>query len=203
MAEDTLFVFTSDHGDMLGSQGEVKKQRPWEESIRVPFLLRWPQRFGWEEAPALMPCWIRPTFCPHCSRCAGFQYLKPWRDATFSPTIEGGPDPSDGAALLYCPHPFGQFTRQDGGREYRGLRTRRHTFVRDIDGPWLLYDNQDDPYQLQNLVDRPEVRSMQARLDAQLRHKLDERGDEFLPGMAYIQKWGYPLDETGTVPYEW
>ena len=41
LAEDTLFVFTSDHGDMLGSQGEVKKQRPWEESIRVPFLLRW------------------------------------------------------------------------------------------------------------------------------------------------------------------
>ena len=56
LAENTIFVFTSDHGDMLGSQGEVKKQRPWEESIRVPFLLRWPRHFGWQgrevDAPA-------------------------------------------------------------------------------------------------------------------------------------------------------
>ena len=44
--EDTLFVFTSDHGDMLGSQGHEKKQRPWDESIRVPFLLRYPALLG-------------------------------------------------------------------------------------------------------------------------------------------------------------
>ena len=30
---ETIFVFTSDHGDMLGSQGQQRKQRPWAESI--------------------------------------------------------------------------------------------------------------------------------------------------------------------------
>ncbi|MHC4716081.1 MAG: sulfatase family protein [Planctomycetota bacterium] len=40
--DNTVLLFTSDHGDMLGSQGHVKKQRPWDESIRVPFLLRYP-----------------------------------------------------------------------------------------------------------------------------------------------------------------
>lgn len=46
MDENTMFVYTSDHGDMLGSQGSVRKQQPWDESIRVPFLLRYPAVFG-------------------------------------------------------------------------------------------------------------------------------------------------------------
>ena len=40
--ENTIFVFTSDHGDMLFSQGMQWKQRPYDESIRVPFLVKYP-----------------------------------------------------------------------------------------------------------------------------------------------------------------
>ena len=42
--EDTIVVFTSDHGDMHGSHGVYKKQWPWDESIKVPFLVRYPRR---------------------------------------------------------------------------------------------------------------------------------------------------------------
>ena len=200
LAENTIFVFTSDHGDMLGSQGEVKKQRPWEESIRVPFLLRWPQRFGWQgrevdallDTPDILPTLLSLTDIPIPDTVEG-------RD--FSATIEGGEDPSGGAALIYCPHPFGQFLRPDGGREYRGLRTRNHTYARDLNGPWLLYDNEADPYQLDNLVNRASVSSIQAALEAQLQRKLSDRGDEFLPGETYIERWNYRLDRTGTVPF--
>ena len=200
LAENTVFVFTSDHGDMLGSQGEVKKQRPWEESIRVPFLLRWPQRFGWQgrevdallDTPDILPTLLSLTDIPIPDTVEG-------RD--FSATIEGGEDPSGGAALIYCPHPFGQFLRPDGGREYRGIRTRNHTYARDLNGPWLLYDNEADPYQLDNLVNRASVSSIQAALEAQLQRKLSDRGDEFLPGETYIERWNYPLDRTGTVPF--
>ena len=200
LAENTIFVFTSDHGDMLGSQGEVKKQRPWEESIRVPFLLRWPQRFGWQgrevdallDTPDILPTLLSLTDIPIPDTVEG-------RD--FSATIEGGEDPSGGAALIYCPHPFGQFLPPDGGREYRGLRTRNHTYARDLNGPWLLYDNEADPYQLDNLVNRASVSSIQAALEAQLQRKLSDRGDEFLPGETYIERWNYPLDRTGTVPF--
>ena len=200
LAENTIFVFTSDHGDMLGSQGEVKKQRPWEESIRVPFLLRWPQRFGWQgrevdallDTPDILPTLLSLTDIPIPDTVEG-------RD--FSATIEGGEDPSGGAALIYCPHPFGQFLRSDGGREYRGIRTRNHTYARDLNGPWLLYDNEADPYQLDNLVNRASVSSIQAALEAQLQRKLSDRGDEFLPGETYIERWNYRLDRTGTVPF--
>ena len=200
LAENTIFVFTSDHGDMLGSQGEVKKQRPWEESIRVPFLLRWPRRFGLQgrevdallDTPDILPTLLSLTDIPIPDTVEG-------RD--FSATIEGGEDPSGGAALIYCPHPFGQFLRPDGGREYRGIRTRNHTYARDLNGPWLLYDNEADPYQLDNLVNRASVSSIQAELEAQLQRKLSDRGDEFLPGETYIERWNYPLDRTGTVPF--
>ncbi|HOA32083.1 MAG TPA: sulfatase, partial [Clostridia bacterium] len=40
--ENTIFVYTSDHGDMLGSQGLGKKQKPYDESIRIPFLMKLP-----------------------------------------------------------------------------------------------------------------------------------------------------------------
>ncbi len=42
IADNTILVFTSDHGDMLGSQGMAHKQKPYDESILVPLVLRWP-----------------------------------------------------------------------------------------------------------------------------------------------------------------
>ena len=202
LADNTIFVFTSDHGDMLGSQGEVKKQRPWEESIRVPFLLRWPRRFGLQgrDVEALLDT---PDILPTLLTLCDIPIPDTVEGKDFSAAIEGGPDPSGGSALIYCPHPFGQFLRTDGGREYRGLRTQTHTYARDLNGPWLLYDNDSDPYQLENLINRPEVESLQAELDSLLQGKLNSRGDEFLPGEEYIEKWGYPLDKTGTVPFNW
>jgi len=199
--ENTIFVFTSDHGDMLGSQGHFKKQRPWEESIRVPFLLRYPALMGDQghqmDAPIDAQD-IMPTLLGLC----GLAIPDSVEGLDYSGYLQGGDNPSDGAALLMCPHPFGQWTAMaHGGRVYRGLRTQRYTYTRTLDGPWLLYDNQQDPYQLENLVDKPEHTRLVGELDAWLQHKLDALGDEFLPGMDYIRRWGYTVDETGTVPY--
>ena len=42
------------------------------------------------------------------------------------------------SALITCPVPFGEFTTNGGGREYRGIRNERYTYVRDLKGPWFL-----------------------------------------------------------------
>jgi arylsulfatase A-like enzyme len=110
------------------------------------------------------------------------------------------PDPSE-AALITCPSPFGEWTRERGGREYRGVRTVRHTYVRTLDGPWLLYDNRQDPYQLNNLAGKPEHASLQADLEGVLGKKLEETNDDFQPGARYVAEWGYKTDHRGTVPY--
>lgn len=44
MSDDTIVVFTSDHGDMLFSQNRGWKAKPWRESVGIPFVVRWPDR---------------------------------------------------------------------------------------------------------------------------------------------------------------
>jgi arylsulfatase A-like enzyme len=200
LATNTLVVFTSDHGDQLGSQGAYNKQQPYDESIRVPLLLRWPQGLGATarslDAPVSSED-LMPTLLGLC----GVTIPKTVEGLDYSGYLHGGKNPSDNATLIACPAPFGDWDRAAGGREYRGLRTTRYTYVRDLHGPWLLFDNQADPYQTNNLVSQSAPASLQAELEATLARKLKERGDAFLPAGAYIKKWGCPVDETGTVPY--
>jgi arylsulfatase A-like enzyme len=199
--DDTVFCFASDHGDMLGSHGQTKKQRPWEESIRVPFLLKYPSLLGRvsRQVDGLLDA---PDIMPTLLGLCGIAIPGTVEGLDYSGYVQGGDDPSDGAALIMCPQPFGQWTAsKHGGRAYRGLRTQRYTYTRTLDGPWLLYDNDRDPYQLENLVDKAAYAALVDELDGWLQRKLDAAGDVFLPGLAYIQQWGYVVDETGTVPY--
>ncbi|HWI56373.1 MAG TPA: sulfatase, partial [Bacillota bacterium] len=66
----------------------------------------------------------------------------------------------------------------------------------------LLFDNQTDPYQTNNLANLPAHRTVQAQLEATLARKLKERKDEFRPGADYLRQWGYQVDANGTVPYK-
>ena len=50
--------------------------------------------------------------------------------------------------------------------------------MRDLNGPWLLYDNREDPYQLRNLVEEGGFRELMERLGEILCHVMREAGDE-------------------------
>jgi hypothetical protein len=54
---------------------------------------------------------------------------------------------------------------------------------------------------MRNLAHDPVASPLRDELDGLLREKLDRQGDEFLPGMDYMEQYGYCADETGTVPY--
>ncbi len=202
LEKNTIFLFTSDHGDMLGSQGEQRKQRPWEESVRVPFLLRYSISGGRQPGRYDLPV-STPDILPTLLGLCDISIPESVEGLDFSGYIRGGQDPTDGAALIMCPHPFGEWTTaRHRGRAYRGLRTRRYTYVRDLDGPWLLYDNVEDPFQQRNLAHAAEYASLSKALEENLSRKLSRLADEFLPGMDYIHRWGYEVDATGTVPYK-
>ena len=200
LADDTILVFTSDHGDMLGSRGQYKKQRPWDESIRVPFLLRWPSALGPAGRKLISPI-NTPDIMPTLLGLCGIEVPQTVEGADRAALLRGEAEDGDTAALITCPSPFGQWTRQQGGQEYRGVRTARYTYTRSLQGPWLLYDNQRDPFQLDNLCNRPQYADVQKELDTQLKQKLQETHDDFRPGSVYIKKWGYKTDRRGTVPY--
>ncbi len=193
---DTVVIFTSDHGDMLGSQNCFRKQKPWAESIRVPFLIRHPHGAGPGrdaapiDAPDLMPTLLALCGAPIPATVQG---------KDFSPRIlSGTPAPID-AALLALYLPFHEWRYDNGGREYRGLHDARYTYVRTLAGPWLLYDNQEDPLQAHNLVGRPECAGRVADFDARLSARLRAVGDAFLSGPEIIRRQGIPLNAAGDV----
>lgn len=197
---DTIFVFTSDHGDLLYSHGGQNKQQPYDESIRVPFLLRYPALLG-DRGTTLDTPINAPDIMPMLLGLSGIPIPATVEGTDFSGILTGRSPAYDSAALIACYAPFGQWTRARGGREYRGVRTRRYTYVRDLAGPWFLYDNERDPYQLDNLCNEPEHAALQREMEVLLSQRLKQTNDAFLAAGDYIEKRGYEVDDSGTVRY--
>ncbi len=198
--ENTILLMTSDHGDMLGSHREIRKQRPWDESILVPLLVRWPAGLGRSGRKLFAP-FGSPDIMPTLLGLCGIKVPGTVEGEDRAAWLRGQEPDRDRAELICCITPFGEWTRDQGGREFRGLRTTQYTYVRSLDGPWLLYDNENDRYQQHNLIGEAKHAALKSDLDGRLNQELKLRKDEFRPGKEYLQKWGYQTDAKGTVPY--
>jgi len=197
--ENTVVMFTSDHGDLLGSHNAFKKQQPYEESIRIPMLIDHPGIKSGEYKALINSYDIMPTLLG----LTGIDIPKSVEGYDFSKYLMSQSPLPDTVTMISCVQPFGQWNRlQHSGKEYRGLVSLRYTYTRDLNGPWQLFDNENDPYQMNNLVGNPSFSGLQNDIDALLTQKLKETGDEFLPGMEYVRQWGYPVDKRETVPYK-
>ena len=197
-AEDTIFVFTSDHGEMLGSQGQPprRKQRPWDESIRIPFLLRYPAAGGPEGSAVRAPI-NTPDILPTLLSLAGIEIPETVEGEDLSRLVLNNGLDEDRSALFMNVSPFDSPNRP----AFRGIRTSRYTYVRHPEGPWLLYDNQADPFQMHNLVGKDDFAALQKKLEDLLQDKLRQTGDEFHPKEHYLEEWGYAVDSGGAIPY--
>ena len=195
LKDDTIVVFTSDHGDMLGSQGVERKQWPWDESILVPFVLRYPQLGN---APRTVP---NPFGCvdvmPTLLKLARQDIPHTVQGVDFSPLLRGESCSLPESALIVSIAPFSE----NQGPAWRGIRTERYTYVSTLEGPWLLYDNEDDPYQMKNLISEPSASDLLERLNNQLQAHLESTGDEFLTPEEYRQQYGISVRENGAVPH--
>ena len=188
-ADDTIVVFTSDHGDMMESHGLKYKLYPWDESVCVPMIIRSPRTVGWQGMKTAAPI-NSPDVMPTLLGLCGIPVPSGIQGTDYSSVRQGGlPEAAPRSALLSLPVPITS-ARTYGFAEYRGVRTNRYTYVRSISGPWLLYDNQHDPYQRRNLLDAAEHRETQARLDAELDAWLERIGDEFRPAAEYLERDG-------------
>ncbi|SNR71176.1 Arylsulfatase A [Lutibacter agarilyticus] len=195
--ENTIFVFTSDHGDMLYSHSQVKKQKPWEESIHIPFMLKYPAKL--KAGTQMTKMFSFPDIMPTLLGMSNLPIPETVQGIDYTGQLLGTEVLDVDAALITCPVPFHQWKYKRGGREYRGVRTEKYTYVHDLNGPWLLYDNLKDPYQMNNVVDQPEFSTIQADLEVKLLAILDKNGDEFLPGEEYMKQWGYNWDSNDSI----
>ena len=190
LADKTIVVFTSDHGEMLGSHGRRNKMVPYAEAVRVPVIVRWPGRIapGTRTDTLQSPLDHMPTLIA----LAGLEPPSGLDGVDLSGELLGG-DPAERAAVLmsnYSAHWDYFMTHSQPGAswpEWRGVKTKEYTYARWIDGQVELYDDLADPDQLTDLSEDPQHARVVAELEETLQRLLAEAHDEFLPGNAYVE----------------
>jgi arylsulfatase A-like enzyme len=170
--ENTIILFTSDHGDMLGNHGLRRKRKPHEESAGVPGLIRWPAKipagrvvdtlFSHVDMPATLLGLVGLAVPPHL------------QGADLSRVALGQTTAGPDAVLLqiFVPYRPDQITTP-----WRGLITDRYTYARYENAPWVLFDNQRDPAQVTNLATDPAHAKLRAELDAKLAALMTSKRD--------------------------
>ena len=168
LAEDTLVVYTSDHGIMVGGHGLTGKEVPFSESTHVPLLMRWPGKLaaGASDDTLIGAPDLFPTLC-------GLAGLAPPADVDgldLSERLRGRDTAPERDAVYLAGH-VGNLVPYPG---WRGLRTKQHLYVARPEGPWLLFDRERDPWEMKNLVDKGGA--LVDEMDARLKQTMDEVG---------------------------
>ena len=151
LAQRTILLFTADHGNCLGSHDVPTKNVHYEESLIVPFLLRWPGQIKPRRDDLLLST---PDICPTLLDLMGFadQIPESVQGSSHATLFRTGKGPRPTSALYFW-IPAGE---PAGGR--RGVRTQRYTLTVDpqaANGPRvMLHDNREDPFQLENIAPR-------------------------------------------------
>jgi len=192
--ENTILVFTSDHGNCLGSHNQVTKNVFWEEAFNVPLIISWPGKIKTGKTDLL----FSPVdFFPTLASFAGLETGQVQGSDLSERILYGTGYKPDGA--LYAFRTLskedtmaGPFSPEAWGE--RGLRTKEYMLVvnkmPDRQTEYFLSDLKNDPYQLNNIAlqNRQMVETM---LENQLNPKLKSIGDSW---------WEIPVTTSGSYP---
>jgi arylsulfatase A-like enzyme len=176
--ENTIVVYTSDHGEMMGSQGRTGKRLPYDESCKVPFVVRYPGAVpaGARTDELLSAIDLYQTMCG----LAGLDAPVHCQGEDLSSILQGakraGPEHT---FLMHIEKDHASGGRNHPARIFRGIRTKRYTYAVGEIGRWCLYDNQNDPYQQSNLVSRERHRGLMRDLDGVIADYLTRAEDRF------------------------
>jgi arylsulfatase A-like enzyme len=176
LAQDTVVVITSDHGMQLGSHDLMYKDIWYEESMRVPLLIRWPAQLspGVDEV-AVSSVDLAPTLLS----LLGQEIPGSMQGQDLSAVLSDGPDGQRPDEALYL-----RPARGPEDADVRGLHTARHKLVveyrNDAPPATHLYDLEDDPFELTDLAADSE--ELVVELSRQLCAALIRIGDPW-PGL--------------------
>ncbi len=194
LADDTIVVFTSDHGDHLWAHGygrpmdkwlhpsrRASKATPYSESIRIPFIVRWPGQVpaGVRTDAMLGSCDMMPTLLA----LAGVDCPDGVQGADLSDTCRGRDGRTPDSVYLQNMG-VGWPNRDEFTGFWRGVRTGRHMYARWLNDahPRLLFDVADDPFETTNLAESPDHADVRADMEQRLRRWIADTNDPFETG---------------------
>jgi arylsulfatase A-like enzyme len=185
---ETYLVFFSDHGDMVGSHGQWGKSAPWEEAIRVPFVV------GTVGGAAHMQVGATDAVINHVDIAAttlglcGIEVPATMQGYDYSShcihhdraEYRGAPDASEEPATAYLQQVPRKLHAHTVNREWRGVVTRDGWKYVCMPGhEWLLHHLPSDPYEQANLAYDSTYQGDKERLQGRLQQWIVDTADSF------------------------
>ncbi len=184
--DNTIILYTSDQGFMLGEHDYIDKRWMYEESMRVPFIVRYPKL---AEAGAVADALVNNTdFAPTLLELAGVSAPDFMQGRSVVPILTGE-TPANWRTATYYRY-WMHMAHHDNPAHY-GIRTKHFKLIffyglpLDADGAmeratqpgWELYDLRKDPHEMNNVYGDPAYADIQRELKAELLRVKDEIGD--------------------------
>lgn len=181
LEEDTVVMFSTDHGDMMGAHRLIEKgPYTYEQCYRIPFIVAHPD--------CAAPGTVSDEFVylhdlmPTCLDIAGLTPPDVPDSQSILPLILGEPA-STGRDSVYT-----SFEAQVFHFPQRMVRTRTHKLVYNACDLGELYDMVNDPWEMRNLIDQPETHAIQQELLAKMREHMVRLQDPILGSFDRIRR---------------
>lgn len=165
LSENTLLVYTSDQGFYMGEHGWFDKRFMYEESLRTPLLMRFPNKIKKGIIEKMVQ---NIDYAPTFLDFAGVAIPKEIQGKSLKPLLEGKTTSWRNAIYYH----YYEFPNEHGVQKHYGIRTERYKlihFYKDID-EWELYDLKNDPSEMDNLIENKEYQNIIIELKAKLQN---------------------------------
>lgn len=166
--ENTIIVYTSDQGFFLGEHGYFDKRFMYEESLRTPLLIRYPNKIkAGSVSDALV---MNLDFAPTLLDYAGVKIPEDMQGRSLKPIMDNaGNTPSNWRKATY--YHYYEYPSWHMVKRHYGIRTERYKlihFYNDVD-QWELYDLKNDPMEMHNRYDDEQYQEVVVELKSQLK----------------------------------
>jgi len=163
LTQNTVVVYASDQGYYTGEHGWAEKRWMYEESLSMPFLIRWPGHIAAGQKPTAMIQNL--DYAPTFLDIAGVPVPKRMQGRSLLPVLQGK-QPEDWRRSIY-------YHYYDHGKHnvprHDGVRTERYKLVHYYtDDSWELFDLENDPQELASIYGRPAAAALTVTLKAEL-----------------------------------
>ncbi|MEQ6900958.1 sulfatase [Nocardioides sp. YIM 152588] len=190
--ENTVVIYLSDNGYLLGEHRMQGKNEPYQESLQIPLLMRGPGIAPGSAStePATLVD-VAPTILDYAGLLDGVRALGRTDGESLRPAIAGTGRLSSTSLIQAGRIQTGLSESRQW--EWRGVRTERYTYLRRQKGFEELYDRDADPFELQNLAGDPAV----ADVLADLRGRAEALAG--CAGVAACERSDFPIPTGGSV----
>lgn len=189
LAENTIVIYTSDQGFFLGEHGWFDKRMMYEESLRMPLLIRYPKEIK-KGAVNKKDMIVNIDYAPTLLDFAGIPKDKDMQGVSFRPILIGK-TPADWRQGMYYRYWMHDDNTHHVPGQY-GIRTDRYKLIFFYNQPlgkngagknsypaeWELYDIKNDPMEMINLYPNKKYQKIITELKSQLKDLKKQYGDE-------------------------